>query len=142
MNGESKWIVRWTANNSGSANVENNPNYTIVDLQPNTLYEICVKAICAPGVESDSTCISAYTGLHDISLTTGLQLYPNPTTGELQIMNYELREADKVEIYNLLGQQQQFSITNTEHPTIDVSHLSAGMYTLKIGGYVGKFVKK
>ena len=147
-NGATAWKVSWknTLPNglSGSGDAQST-NYTVTELLANTPYEICVKAVCAGGIESDSTCIYVTTleeiGIPSLTLNT-LQLYPNPTTGELQIMNYQLREGDKIEIYNLLGQKQQFTIHNAQLPTIDVSHLSAGMYTLKIGGYVGKFVKK
>jgi hypothetical protein len=149
MNGETDWRISWKNMDNGAlgSGLEDNNAYTgyaITDLVRNTRYEICVAAICAPGVESVLTCIETSTtvGIHDITLVNGLQLYPNPTTGELQIMNYELREGDNIEIYNVLGQKQQFSILNAQLPTVDVSHLSAGMYTLKIGGYTGKFVKK
>jgi hypothetical protein len=81
------------------------------------------------------------TGIEEGDLSSRLTLYPNPTTGELRITNYELREGDNIEIYNMLG-QKQFSIFNFQFSTIDVSHLSAGMYVVKIGNYVGKFVKK
>jgi predicted phage tail protein len=121
------------------------PTYTLTDLTDSTEYEICVLSVCQ-SVQSDSTCILATTldavGISTITMANNLQLYPNPTTGELRIKNYELREGDKIEIYNMLGQKQQLSTNNYPLNTIDVSHLSAGMYTLKIGGYVGKFVKK
>jgi hypothetical protein len=75
-------------------------------------------------------------------MANNLQLYPNPTTGELKIKNYELQEGDKIEIYNMLGQKQQLTTDHYPLTTINVSHLSAGVYTVKIGGYVGKFIKR
>ena len=147
-NNETEWLVAWRSTNpqtAGSAYIPEPPVFTIYGLRPNTTYQICVRAICEEGVMSDSVCTTVSTlpvGIKDIILANGLQLYPNPTTGELQIINYELSEGDKVEIYNMLGQKQQFSVLNIQRSTIDVSHLSAGMYMMKIGGYVGKFVKR
>jgi hypothetical protein len=153
MNAETTWKVSWKDLNtglklSGTAYGNDYNGYSITTLLDTTEYEICVVALCAPGIESDSTnCINVTTldesGIPTITMANSLQLYPNPTTGELQIKNYEIQEGDKIEIYNMLGQKQQLPTTNN-YPlnTIDVSHLSAGMYTLKIGGYVGKFVKK
>jgi hypothetical protein len=70
-----------------------------------------------------------------------LLLYPNPTTKKLRIMNYDLRKEDKVEIYNMLG-QKQFSVFSFQLSTIDVLHLPAGMYIVRVGKMVGKFVKE
>jgi hypothetical protein len=144
-NGESKWNVIWksTTATSGSAIVENTPATTLTELTPATDYEICVVAICTEGVESAEECeLASTTAIHDITLANSLQLYPNPTTGELRIKNYELQEGDNIEIYNMLGQKQQLTTIHYPLSTINVSHLSAGVYTVKIGGYVGKFVKK
>jgi hypothetical protein len=144
-NGENKWNVVWRSATatSGSATVENTPATTLTELTPFTDYEICVVAICAEGVESAKECDSvSTTSIHDLTLANSLQLYPNPTTGKLRIKNYELQEGDKIEIYNVLGQKQQLTTDHYPLTTIDVSHLSAGVYTVKIGGYVGKFVKK
>jgi hypothetical protein len=48
-----------------------------------------------------------------IPANRGITIYPNPATNQLKIKNYELRDGDKVEIYNMLG-QQQFSILNSQ----------------------------
>jgi hypothetical protein len=147
-NGETKWSVIWrsTTAGSGSAIVENTPTTILTELTPATDYEICVVAICMEGVEggeSAEECKPASTtAIHDLTLANSLQLYPNPTTGELRIKNYELQEGDKIEVYNMLGQKQQLTTDHYQLTTINVSHLSAGVYTVKIGGYVGKFVKK
>jgi hypothetical protein len=150
-NAENKWKVSWKDLSTGfSTSSEANNNdysgYLITGLTDSTEYRICVVAVCDQGMESDSTCVNAITrhevGIHNIVLANSLQLYPNPTTGELRIENYELREGDKIEIYNMLGQKQPLTTNNYPLTTINVSHLSAGIYTLKIGGYVGKFVKR
>jgi len=72
-----------------------------------------------------------------------LTLYPNPAHTQITIKNIERQKGVKVEIYNLLGQLQKTSIANLQSEiTIDISHLSAGVYLLKIDGVISKFVKE
>jgi hypothetical protein len=75
------------------------------------------------------------------ALENRLLLYPNPTRNQLKIENYELQEGDKVEIYNMLGQLQS-SMLPAQPSTIEVGHLPTGMYILRVGRMVGKFVKE
>jgi hypothetical protein len=144
---EESWKIfyRVAGENAAQIGPITTPTYTLTDLIDSTEYEICVLSVCQ-SMQSDSTCIYATTsdevGIPTITMANNLQLYPNPTTGELRIKNYELREGDKIEIYNMLGQKQQLTTNSYPLTTINVSHLSAGVYTVKIGEYVGKFVKK
>jgi hypothetical protein len=72
-----------------------------------------------------------------------IQIYPNPTTGELRIKSDELR-IGSVEIFDIVGQcvgAYRIRPENNE-AIIDISHLSAGMYFLKVDGKVYKVVKE
>jgi len=75
----------------------------------------------------------AYLGIEDMGNDQNIVIYPNPTTGELKIENGELK-IENVEIYDVYGRRQkiilnsQFSILNS----IDISHLSAGIYFIQI----------
>jgi hypothetical protein len=64
-----------------------------------------------------------------------LKIYPNPVTNQLQIENYKIKEGEIVEIYDVFGHIVEIhncaSLPNSE-PTIDISHLHAGIYFLKI----------
>jgi len=63
----------------------------------------------------------------------GIKVYPNPTSGELRITNYELR-IKRVEVFDVLGRNiltSFVSLTSTE-TTINISHLQAGIYFIKI----------
>jgi len=57
-------------------------------------------------------------------------MYPNPTTGILKIESGELR-TENIVIYDVFGKIQRIEGWKTEN-TIDISHLSAGMYLVKI----------
>jgi len=69
--------------------------------------------------------------------------------------NYELRESTTIEIYNVMRQKLLSAPFNSPEggklpsfggagggSTIDVSHLASGMYFLKIGNQVVRFVKE
>jgi len=70
-------------------------------------------------------------------------VYPNPTTGQLRIDNGEWK-IDNVEIYDVMGRKQtiiincQLSIINS----IDISHLPAGIYFIKLQTQTETITKK
>jgi len=74
-----------------------------------------------------------------------VQVYPNPTTGELTVFSSQLSEkGGAVEIYNVVGQcvgAYHIRPKNTE-TVIDISHLANGLYFLKVDGKTVKIVKQ
>ena len=74
----------------------------------------------------------------------GLRVYPNPATGELIINNYELRIIN-VEIYDVNGRKQKAESRkqNSEgEMVVDISHLPAGVYLVKVFTEQGEITKK
>jgi predicted outer membrane repeat protein len=72
-----------------------------------------------------------------------LTVSPNPTTGQLRITNYELRENTDIQILDVVGQVIFTSAVSPLSPetTIDLSRLANGMYFLKINNKTVKVVK-
>ena len=126
-------------------------------------YQIKAKDGVCEGELSDTTCQTFHiTGIVSTTLSNLLQVFPNPTMGQLKIKNYELKENDVIEIYNVVGQKAPFNSPEggkysptwklsgaevsegLEEATIvlDISHLPAGMYFLKIGNKTTRFVKE
>jgi hypothetical protein len=70
-------------------------------------------------------------------------VYPNPTTGELRITNYELRIMD-IKIFDVYGRvlSSHHLITTSSHHNIDISSYPAGIYFLRVNGKTVKVVKK
>jgi len=69
----------------------------------------------------------------DVTLEN-FEIYPNPTRGDLYIDSDELIK--KVEVFNYIGQK----VLETTQTSINTSHLSSGMYLLKVytnGGKTG-----
>ena len=75
-----------------------------------------------------------------------ITIYPNPTKGELRIRNYECGIMD-VEIFDAFGRMQNVESRKQKSETfVDISHLSSGIYFVKIttekGVITQKVVKK
>ena len=72
-----------------------------------------------------------------------INVYPNPTTGQLTITNYELPITD-VEVFDIYGRKQLSNhlITTSSHHLINISHLQTGIYFVKITTETGEVIKK
>jgi hypothetical protein len=69
-----------------------------------------------------------------------VKFYPNPTTGILKIESLELR-IESVVVYDVFGKIQKMESLKTES-TIDISHLPAGAYFVKISTEAGEVTRK
>jgi hypothetical protein len=84
------------------------------------------------------------TGVKQLTIDNGqLTIYPNPTMGQLTIENGEWR-VKNIEVFDINGRKlYPHSTFNSQLSTqIDVSHLSAGIYFVKISTENGDVVKK
>jgi len=73
---------------------------------------------------------------------SAVRIFPNPTKGELRIWNYELG-IENVEIFDIYGRKQKSKIVNLKSEmVIDISHLTAGIYFVKVNTGNGTFVEK
>jgi hypothetical protein len=84
------------------------------------------------------------TGMIKPEHAQSIRIYPNPTTGELGIRNYELGIKD-AEIYDVMGKSvyKQLSTFNSQLSTqINVSHLPAGVYFVRITTETGVVTRK
>ena len=58
------------------------------------------------------------------------KLYPNPVTDVLYIQSVAV--IDKIEVYDILGNELLFETPNAVSPSIDMSVLSSGMYLVNV----------
>jgi len=108
--------------------------YTFTNIQANHTIEISA-------VELTTNIAEAY-GNESV-----LRIYPNPTSGQLIIASPNPSkggEQPTIEIYNVVGQVVFTSQLSNLSPetTIDISHLSVGLYFLKVDGKMVKIVKE
>jgi hypothetical protein len=79
--------------------------------------------------------------------STSLQIFPNPVQTEFVVsgIGYQV-SGGYLEIFDLTGRRVQIEpLPITRHPspvTVNISHLRNGVYFLKIGDQVAKFVKQ
>jgi hypothetical protein len=82
------------------------------------------------------------TNIEQVVLDNQLVVFPNPVENELRISNYELRKGEFVQILDVTGKQIS-NIQIVEYSnSINVSKLIQGVYFIKIGDKMAKFVKK
>ena len=78
---------------------------------------------------------SSLLAVDDSFIKRNLTLYPNPTNGLLKIENPNLIRINKVDIFNIYGQKLQAKFNNN---TIDLNHLTNGIYLVRIEDENGK----
>ena len=103
-----------------------------------------IVTVCENG-ESDPVEVKAtygYQGIDDIPLGTFI-VHPNPTTGELKIDNGQWT-INNVEVFDVYGKKLSFNqnIISSTHHLINISHLAAGLYFLRVNGQTIKVVKE
>jgi len=78
----------------------------------------------------------------DMPKEKDINIYPNPTNGQLTINNEQLT-IKNVEIYDIVGQVVFTSAVSAMSPemTIDINHLASGMYFLKVNEKTFKVIK-
>ena len=96
---------------------------------------------------SNEVCIEGV-GIKDNEQRGKFTVYPNPAKTELRVTSYELRVTN-VEVFDIYGKNLHSSTSPLVHSsttTIDISHLSAGVYFIRIideqGFSVQRFVKE
>jgi len=71
-----------------------------------------------------------------------LQVYPNPTTGELRITSIE-EQVSSVEVFDVYGRKllSHHLIPSSSNHLINISHLNPGIYLVKITTDTGEVIK-
>lgn len=104
------------------------------------------------GVMTSPLGLQGYTVKVEISPTIGIEenadagfyFYPNPTADELTVHLDEKIGSEKLEIYNSYGELVKEKMLD-DITKIDISHLSSGIYFLRLSskpGYSQKFIKR
>ena len=85
---------------------------------------------------------SGWVGVEDLIQDGGVAIYPNPTTGELNVVSSRLNNT-LVTMYSVSG---QIVVNETSESVIDISHLENGVYfmNVKVGEltYIRKVIKQ
>ena len=136
---------QWYSDECGSEDVLGTNAQLNVSPVVNTTYFVRRVGIL-PCNETTTACASVTVTVIPLTIPetppSTLSLYPNPTTGELTISNGQLT-ITHVEIFDVFGKNL---IPHTSYPkphtSINISHLAAGVYFVKITTEAGQVVKK
>ncbi len=91
-----------------------------------------VKVTNAAGCAATSAPTSVVNvGIHDLSGTDALGVYPNPTTGTFTLVTSS-RTGDKYEIYDILGRPVQHGTISMDRQHIDLGAQQSGIYTITV----------
>ena len=115
--------------------------YNVDDL---TTYNVTVTTVDKTGnesVDSETLVISTnFTGIVIIDKKV-FSVYPNPANNILNILS-EKEENGTIQVYNISGSNIGNYTINGNRCSIDVSSFPNGLYFIKIGSSVQKFIKK
>ncbi|MBS1612117.1 MAG: PKD domain-containing protein [Bacteroidetes bacterium] len=119
---------------TGDGAVYSNPTFPIshtYNFEEN--YVISVSAEnelgCAYVVDVDTVVVSdtLVNSIADVA-SVGFALFPIVNSGYVTLSTSSISVADKVELYNLLGEREQTVVITKQHQMLDVSSLTSGMY--------------
>jgi hypothetical protein len=71
-----------------------------------------------------------------------IQVFPNPVSYELRIINYEFSQGDLVELFDMNGRRVFSQRANNGDFSIDMTAFQSGNYILRIGNRVARVVKQ
>ncbi len=139
------WDVNYRVAGADSWNTvstTSNP-HTLVGLTANTSYDVQVIAHCTNGMTSDpsATITLTTTGINDYTLDNTVTVYPNPTTGLIQIENGEWR-MENVEVYDAYGKLLNVMSVNDHTVTLDLSGYAKGTYFVRVTTEKGVVTKR
>ena len=120
----------------------NNP-YTLVGLTSASSYDVQIIAHCTNGQNSDPSATYTFmtVGINDYTLDNSVTVYPNPTTGVVQIKNEELR-MENVEVYDVYGKLLNVMSVDDHTATLDLSSYAKGTYFVKVTTERGVVTKR
>jgi para-nitrobenzyl esterase len=122
-------------------NNNNHVGYLIGGFQPVALAyvtQFCADIVC----EGTSSLNSTYVGIGEASAPARLNLYPNPTQGELRL---DVASQGIVELFDMTGRMLASQSVSAGQQQLDVQHLPAGTYMVRFVGQevaTARFVKQ
>jgi aminopeptidase N len=117
--------------NEFSYNIPNDKTVKSLSFDPNNWLLATATIAYSPNSIADFPCENLIT------------VFPNPTTGKLQLTSDELQEIS-IEVFDIYGKKlsSNHHILSSSNPLINISHLSSGLYFLRINGQTIKVVKE
>ena len=131
--GASSWYTVTTSSNP----------FTLAGLTSGSSYDVQVIAHCTNGVMSDPSATYNFmtVGIDDHTLDNSVTVYPNPTSGLIQIENGEWR-MENVEVYDVYGKLLSTVEVFSNNATLDLSGYAKGTYFVRVTTEKGVVTKR
>ncbi len=122
-----------------------NPTNTYLD----GTYTVSLNALNTCGEDSISKQITVYTSIDDLAMNKDFRIFPNPTSGSLNIIfTGKAGSTVKLELSNLLGQviwyDNIYDFMGTYNKKINIGSFNTGLYFIKIttndNSFTGKVI--
>jgi len=123
----------WDFGDQLSIQSDTNANTSHTYLTPGT-YTITLSAFneCGVSHSSQSVTITSIVGIEEIT-SQNLIIYPNPAKALLNVrLNSKTEVVQKIQIFNILGQEVYNDSSPKSEGTININNLSKGVYSLKV----------
>jgi hypothetical protein len=123
---------QWTFGDGGTASTNNRQKSYTYSKFPSGKYTACLRVINLAGCISDSCMEILITGgVQNLNRNLGIQIYPNPNTGNFNIEIIESKGKSYLEIYNQVGQTLYIKELVQSLNTLDLK-LANGMYLIRV----------
>ena len=132
----------WNSNGVMRGNAQDTTYFTLPAGLPYDTYDLIVVANGIPSAPYSFTpCYEHASGVAAAPVEHFMNMYPNPAHSELTISSSD--KITNVQVCNLLGQTVLSNVYNANEVQVNIDHLPAGVYTVKINNAeVRKLVKE
>lgn len=96
----------------------------------------------ANGCKALSTAVNITVGIAYLPGDHAFSIYPNPVSDKLVVDFGTVIQSQQIEIFDITGRRLNELKSEGSKTEINVAHLSAGTYVVKVGNVVSKFVKE
>ncbi|MBN8694068.1 MAG: T9SS type A sorting domain-containing protein [Bacteroidetes bacterium] len=130
----------WTGVGAGSS--------VVVTPTATTVYTVTGSNTGCDATTTINQVVSACTGIENTLVNSnGINLFPNPTQGDVTIIVSNVTEGMKLEVYDAVGKRIMIKSLNENRTTLSLSELESGIYVYKIYNVngavkVGKLIKE
>ncbi|MCL2510981.1 MAG: M4 family metallopeptidase, partial [Bacteroidales bacterium] len=128
----------------GGTPMETGDKDPVVQFREAGTFSVRLKTINAGGFDIELKAkyihVAPKTAIAEQDIASQITIYPNPTSGEIQVTSYEL-QVTSVEIYDVMGRKQEI-IFNFQLSTFNLTNLPNGIYFLQITTDKGIITKK
>ncbi len=150
---ESEWEILWdtagfdTLTQGNFVGALDTTYYFLDGLEPYTLYDFYVRAVCNDSVSSawsgPETFSTLYVGVNQKAEKSGIKVFPNPATDRIHIYLNNGEQLQDVKLISLQGKIVSLNQGHgKDHLQIDLADFEAGLYYLRIHLLSGKVFGK